>query len=96
MAMGCHEQHTSMQAIGYKELLDYFSNRVSLDEAVNQIKKASRRYAKRQLSWFRAEPRIWWYHLEEDGMMDVSHLLASVSSFWQAKGTQEAKAPEDR
>ncbi len=44
---------TAGQAIGYKELIAYREGRCSLDEAVGQIKKASRNYAKRQLTWFR-------------------------------------------
>lgn len=43
----------ALQTVGYKELFDYFDNRVSLDEAVEQIKKNTRHYAKRQMTWFR-------------------------------------------
>ena len=46
---------TASAAIGYKELVDYIEGRCSLDEAVDNIKLASRRYAKRQLTWFRHE-----------------------------------------
>lgn len=44
---------TAMQAIGYKELAPYFAGDLSLDEAVDNLKRGTRRYAKRQLSWFR-------------------------------------------
>ena len=44
---------TSLQAIGYKEFFTYFEGKISLDEAVSDLKKYSRRYAKRQLTWFR-------------------------------------------
>lgn len=49
---------TAMQAIGYKELAPYFAGRLTLSEAVDNLKRSTRRYAKRQLSWFRrlAEP----------------------------------------
>ncbi len=49
---------TAMQAIGYKELAPYFAGTLTLDEAVDNLKRSTRRYAKRQLSWFRrlAEP----------------------------------------
>ena len=46
---------TASAAIGYKELVDYIEGRCSLDAAVDNIKLASRRYAKRQLTWFRHE-----------------------------------------
>ncbi len=96
ITMGCNENHTSMQAIGYKELLGYLNQRLHFDDAVNEIKKASRRYAKRQLSWFRADQRIRWYHLKEDGMMDVSFLLREAGLLWKDKDNIGAMAPEDR
>lgn len=47
---------TAAQAIGYKELFPYFRGEISLSEAVEQIKRESRRYAKRQITWFSREP----------------------------------------
>jgi tRNA dimethylallyltransferase len=43
----------ALQTVGYKELFDYFDGKVSLDEAVEEIKKNTRHYAKRQLTWFK-------------------------------------------
>lgn len=78
--MGCTQEHTSMQAIGYKELVSYVQGECSLEEAVGMIKQASRRYAKRQLSWFRADRRIEWYVLQEDDMMlSSSELVSRIS-----------------
>lgn len=57
---GYGEALTAMQAIGYKELIPVLTAGASLADAVEQIKRSSRRYAKRQLSWFRADPRIMW------------------------------------
>ena len=51
---------TSRQAIGYKELLDYLSGSLTLEEAIKLIKLRSRRYAKRQISWFGRDDRIVW------------------------------------
>ncbi|MDR3120259.1 MAG: tRNA (adenosine(37)-N6)-dimethylallyltransferase MiaA [Clostridiales bacterium] len=51
---------TAMQAIGYKELVAYLDGRLSLAEAVEKIKTGTRRYAKRQSTWFRAIPEITW------------------------------------
>ena len=48
-------EYTSAQAIGYKEIIAYLEERASLDQALEEIKLASRRYAKRQLTWFRHE-----------------------------------------
>ena len=54
---------TALQAIGYKELKPYFDGERSLEESVAFMKQATRRYAKRQLTWFRREEKIHWlYH----------------------------------
>lgn len=57
---GVSPDSTAMQAIGYKELTAYFENKKTLEEAVEEIKGASRRYAKRQMTWFRKNEAIKW------------------------------------
>ncbi|WP_018133358.1 tRNA (adenosine(37)-N6)-dimethylallyltransferase MiaA [Effusibacillus pohliae] len=64
LANGIHSKLNSMQAIGYKEIIDYLEGRIPLAEAVEQIKRGSRRYAKRQLSWFRRDPNIRWFAVD--------------------------------
>lgn len=66
--MGYNSSMQSMQGIGYKELLYYLEGSVSLDEAVNMIKQGSRNYAKRQLTWFRRDPRV--KFLDKDKLSD--------------------------
>ena len=56
---------TSAQAIGYKELQPYIDGEISLDEAVENLKRATRRYAKRQLTWFRRNERINWLLIDK-------------------------------
>ena len=56
---------TSRQAIGYKELRPYFEGQLTLDEAVENLKMETRRYAKRQLTWFRRDKRINWLYIDE-------------------------------
>lgn len=65
---------TAQQAIGYKELIEVLAGRQSLDEAVAQIKKATRNYAKRQKSWFRRDKRIHWL----DARLPLGALLAEA------------------
>jgi tRNA dimethylallyltransferase len=60
MKMPDAENFTSMQAIGYKELAAYLGGTVSLQDAVDQIKRGTRRYAKRQMTWFRRDEEIHW------------------------------------
>ena len=53
---------TASQGIGYKEILSYFDGRLSLSEAIEEIKKGSRNYAKRQLTWFKRNESIRWIY----------------------------------
>ena len=55
----------SVQAIGYKELYDYFEGKTSLEKAVDLIKQNSRRYAKRQLTWFRNKMDVTWFEMSD-------------------------------
>lgn len=58
---------TSMQALGYKEIAAYLQGEVTLEEAVRLIKRNTRRFAKRQLTWFRRDPRIKWLDVDALG-----------------------------
>lgn len=55
----------SIQAIGYKELYAYFDGKVTLEQAVNDLKQNSRRYAKRQLTWFRNKMDVTWFDMTD-------------------------------
>ncbi len=57
---GLAETLTAMQAIGYKEVVAYLDGALTLDEAIDEVKRRSRRYAKRQLSWLRRDGRVRW------------------------------------
>ena len=65
------DSQTALQAIGYKELLPYFNGRCTLEEAVERIKQESRRYAKRQLTWFRRDADINWIIIDETMDFDL-------------------------
>jgi tRNA dimethylallyltransferase len=70
---------TAMQAIGYKEIALFFRGETSLDEAVTTIKKRSRNYAKRQLTWFRKEEGIQW--LDVSGLFSDRDIYKPVEIF---------------
>ncbi|MGL4761917.1 MAG: tRNA (adenosine(37)-N6)-dimethylallyltransferase MiaA [Sarcina sp.] len=55
--MGLTYENQSMKGIGYKEVLAYINNEIDLDTAIDMVKQGSRNYAKRQLTWFRKDPR---------------------------------------
>lgn len=63
--MGYHKQMVSMQGLGYKEILDYLDDEYTLEEAVYRIKRGTRHFAKRQLTWFRREREVLWVNKQE-------------------------------
>lgn len=75
--MGCHRGQTSMQGLGYKEILDYLEGRCSLEEAVYILKRDTRHFAKRQLTWFRRERQVRWIELS-GAPDDTSNALKQI------------------
>lgn len=71
--MGYGGELKSMKSIGYGELIRYFENNISLDDAVGEIKKNTRHYAKRQLTWFRRHKNITWFK-PEDHVLLKAHI----------------------
>ncbi len=65
--MGCTRQMVSMQGLGYKEILAYLCGEMSLDEAVYTLKRDTRHFAKRQITWFKREKEVIWMNKEEYG-----------------------------
>lgn len=63
--MGCTRDMVSMQGLGYKEILDYLDGKITLEEAVYLIKRDTRHFAKRQLTWFRREREVTWLNKPE-------------------------------
>ena len=68
----------AMQSFGYKELIDHLDGKRTLDEAIALLKQNTRRFAKRQLTWFRNDPRIEWIDTSQFSSIDgiVDNLLA--------------------
>lgn len=56
-----HKEKNALQTVGYKELFDYFEGKTNIDTAIELIKQNTRRYAKRQLTWFRKDHEINWF-----------------------------------
>lgn len=55
----------ALQTVGYSELFDFLDDKISLDDAINLIKRNTRRYAKRQMTWFRKDQKIKWFHPDD-------------------------------
>lgn len=78
LSLGYDKNLVSMQGIGYKEIVMYLEGLISLNEAIELIKKGSRNYAKRQLTWFRRDDRINWFNTDE--FCNFEHLFHSIMS----------------
>lgn len=80
--------NTAKQAIGYKELKPYFDGEMTLDEAVSNLKMETRRYAKRQLTWFRRNKDINWLYIDE-GKDLVKESLEIINRFTVTENGQK-------
>jgi tRNA dimethylallyltransferase len=69
--LGCNESNTSMQGLGYKEILKYLNGECSLEEAIYELKLETRHFAKRQLSWFRRDERIKWFEIDKYSCLEI-------------------------
>ena len=83
--MGCHRGMISMQGLGYKEILAYLEGEFSLEEATERIKRDTRHFAKRQLTWFRREQDIVWVNKNEFDY-DEDRILEFILAELRKKG----------
>jgi tRNA dimethylallyltransferase len=67
LGRGYSEDLKSMQSIGYRHMVDFIKGRITWEEAVRTLKRDTRRYAKRQMTWFKADPEIVWAEPEQLG-----------------------------
>ncbi|MCF0133592.1 MAG: tRNA (adenosine(37)-N6)-dimethylallyltransferase MiaA [Blautia sp.] len=79
--MGYHRNMVSMQGLGYKEILSYLDGEISLDEAIRIIKRDTRHFAKRQITWFKREEGVIWVNKEQFAFDDdqiLQYMLAQL------------------
>ncbi len=76
--MGYSPKLKSMQSIGYRHICDYLAGSVSWEESVRLLKRDTRRYAKRQMTWFKAEPDAIWVRAEnwQDSIQKINDFLS--------------------
>lgn len=79
---GISIRSTAMQGLGYKEMVEYLTLTKSLEEVLEIIKRDSRRYAKRQLTWFRRDKRIYWLDAENT----IQDILKKIFIYLEANG----------
>ena len=70
LAKGCTRDMVAMQGLGYKEIIDYLEDRITLDEAIYILKRDTRHFAKRQITWFKREKDVIWMNKPEFGYDD--------------------------
>lgn len=78
LEFGYDERYNSMQGLGYKEIILYLKGEISLEEAIDQIKQGTRRFAKRQLSWFHNMPDIHWFDMTNDFLEDKQKNIVKI------------------
>ena len=71
-----HKELNALQTVGYRELFDYFNNKTSLEFAIEEIKKNTRRFAKRQITWFKRTENVHWF----DYKTDVSEIISTIKN----------------
>ncbi len=82
-AMGYDKDLISMQGIGYKEIIQYLDNEITLEESIRLIKRNSRRLAKRQFTWFKADNRIKWVSVDP---INIDQALKDVQNYLSERG----------
>jgi tRNA dimethylallyltransferase len=82
MEMGYGPELKPMQSLGYKQMVQYLLKKIGWDEAVRQMKRDTRHYARRQWTWFKADPEIHW----RDESTDPRKMSLEIESFWGGGG----------
>ncbi len=73
-----HKELNALQTVGYKELFSYLENETSLDFALEEIKKNTRRFAKRQLTWYRKDHEIKWFDFKENKQLIIDYINQKI------------------
>ena len=70
LKMGYHEGLNALNTVGYKEAIQYIQGRMTATDALKAMQQSTRRYAKRQLTWFRSNTAIQWLHGSTEAIAD--------------------------
>ena len=74
--MGYDKRLNSLNTVGYKEIISYLDGEITLEKAIELIKRNTRRYAKRQLTWFNGDKRIIWFSIKNKN--DLSKIAEEI------------------
>lgn len=78
LSLGYSENLNSLNTVGYKEIISYLKNEITLDKAIDLIKRNTRHYAKRQMTWFKKDKRIHWFDVKD--FSDFDSIVDSINS----------------
>ena len=90
---GCTRDMVSMQGLGYKEMLDYLDGACTYEEAVYRLKRDTRHFAKRQITWFKRERDVIW--LQKEQFAGTDEILSYMLEILRKKGIRTEKRNED-
>lgn len=79
-ALYSKKELNALNTVGYKELFQYFDGDIDLETAISEIKKNTRRFAKRQLTWFRKDKNIEWFKYDEDPQVIFDHIERQINT----------------
>jgi tRNA dimethylallyltransferase len=82
MEMGYSAELKPMQSLGYKQMVQFLTKKIGWTEAVKEMKRDTRHYAKRQLTWFKADPEVQW----RDVSTDRKKIFMEIKPFWRRGG----------
>lgn len=74
-----HKNLNALQTVGYRELFEYFEGKITLEFAIEEIKKNTRRFAKRQMTWFKKTENVQWFDYKTDLPTIINHIKTSFS-----------------
>lgn len=74
-----HKKLNALQTVGYRELFEYFEGKITLEFAIEEIKKNTRRFAKRQMTWFKKTENVQWFDYKTDLPTIINHIKTSFS-----------------
>lgn len=80
LARGLDRRLNALNTVGYKEVLEFLDSKLSRDAMIDAIKRNTRKFAKRQLTWFRADKRIHW--IDVDALMTAEEVAARIERLW--------------
>ena len=79
MNKGYNKNLNSLNTVGYKEIVQHLNGEISFEKAVELIKRNTRHYAKRQLTWFKKDKRIHWFEVNDSNEMDLhAHQISQL------------------